>query len=357
MRQTVKSMGFYPDFNVRLTVYGTRLKNSDADRLTRKQFDEEIKALAITDSDLIKVPSSLSWSLRNIQVLYLNNCNIQFISNQQLKVFENLKELWMMKNKIEHLHGELFKYSTGIEKISFESNQIFIIGSGLLHPLKHLKLCDLRNNIVVDIVYDTTLANGTALEDVKKLFSSASFDHLKSLACLSEYKDFTIRTEKKNFKVNKLLMAAQSSVFAEIISKHPTAKSMKFSNIKSDVLENVLEFVYHSKLSNDNVNILEIYAAASRLNMKSLEEFAGEKLLAFITEANAFQFLIFSHKLPHTKLKAKAFATIRNTFHGKCLCPKIIEDVNKLKQLFGAKRRIERKTRMEIEKLGNCFGN
>ncbi|KAG5667557.1 hypothetical protein PVAND_015536 [Polypedilum vanderplanki] len=155
----------------------------------------------------------------------------------------------------------------------------------------------------------------------------------------AEFKDFTINVGESSYKVHKILFAARSATLAEIFKNNPDAQELNLKDTSEITFKAVYDFVYSNQLP-DDVNYLEIFAAASRLKIKELFELAAVCLISNVDERNAFDILLISNKFDHEKLILKAFETIQTKiFPDRKLDIALARYPEKIKQLIIVKKR------------------
>jgi len=165
-------------------------------------------------------------------------------------------------------------------------------------------------------------------------------------------KDFQIQINNREFPVHKFLLAARSPTLAEIFKKNPEVENLNLVDISVEIFEIILKFLYTDELPGDNgMNFLHLFAAAGKLKIQELKDFAAEKNLELITAENALEILNLSNKYEHDELKLKAFEEIKRNYPKMMLSNEIIDDSEKVEKLIVIIKKIE-----EMEKsLGSLL--
>lgn len=165
-------------------------------------------------------------------------------------------------------------------------------------------------------------------------------DDLQKFLSLDEFKDFKIKINNREFKIHKLIFAARSELFAEMIKANPEAEDLELQDISVDTFECVIEYVYTDKPPRTQ-NLIEVFAAAGLLKIKGLKNIAaGLLILSINNEAdlkNLFKIYNFAHKFEHGKLRLKAFEGIKKQITGS----KLMDEPEELRKIVEAKLRLD----------------
>lgn len=158
-------------------------------------------------------------------------------------------------------------------------------------------------------------------------------DHRKSL------KDFTIILNNESLKVHRLVITAQSPVLLRMFENNPEAKVLELADISPNVLNVILNFIYERRFPNKEHMMLEVYAAAGKLEIEPLRRYAEYKLASIVNSSNAYEVLQMGNKCESEKLKAAAFEFIKNLMPEKAIKPEWKEAPEKMRKLMMAKRK------------------
>lgn len=325
-------------------------------------FHEQIREIYFKNCVMKRLPGSLSKILPNLEILSVVGCGLEEISREDLSGFKSLKALIVKNNELTFLPENLFDLNREIEEISFKGNMLIHVGRDILKPLTNLKLADFRGNLRINYrfktpPYESVLANSKlswlncCLKKLEKKISQTeemSFAHrngckqdIDEFLSNDEFKDFKIVINETEFKVHKFLFAARSPVLRKMMTQNSTADSIELENIKIEIFQIILDFVYDEKLPNA-ADIIEIYAAAAQLQIRDLEEFAASKIISSISSEDSLQVLFMANQFNNQELKMKAFDCIKSFFPDKKLRLELADNPEAVRKLISAKLEIEK---------------
>ena len=140
-------------------------------------------------------------------------------------------------------------------------------------------------------------------------------DDLKKLTQNDDFKDFLITIGEQQFKVHKFLLIARSPTLAELLKNNPEVENLNLVDISVEIFEIILKFFYTDELpSDDGTNFMQLFAAACKLKIEKLKNFAASKISNQITSENAFEILALSNKFEHEELRKNAFAGVKRKY-------------------------------------------
>jgi hypothetical protein len=172
-------------------------------------------------------------------------------------------------------------------------------------------------------------------------------------------KDFKIIIEGQEFPVHKFLLAARSPTLAELLKNNPEVENLNLVDISVEIFEKILKFLYTDELpGDDGTNFLHLFAAAGKLKIEELKNYAAAKIIDKIDPENAFEVLNQSHKYKVTVLWEKAFEEIKKKYKNieiKDEWAKEPEKLLRIVQNFKLKEDAKRKYEEEIRKLDEQF--
>jgi Leucine-rich repeat (LRR) protein len=334
----------------------------------------DITAIRFTKCILAEFPSSpiLLDLAKNLTYLSVNECNLTKISREDLKGLISLKDLSLGYNSIEQLPKGLFKDTPNLEFVSFFRNRIKEIDADIVKPLKNLKYFDLTNNVSIDALYSSfdhypgnvTLAQLKAairkkcvpggciiaemrkeidilkkdnvalkkeIADLKKQDNAGlkrKFDELETsynnlsaeLKKVKQMKekqivcDFTVSVNGKDFRVNREVLATNSPVLKKLMDANRDADHLELKDIAEKTFEELLKFMHTKNPPNNATNLLELFAASGRLEMKELMDATAEILKEKVTLDNAPDIMKLCKKYPHEGLGKKAFNEMKKIY-------------------------------------------
>lgn len=183
---------------------------------------------------------------------------------------------------------------------------------------------------------------------LKSLESAAAYqpyglnNDVEKLLASDDFKDFDIKIDDNVFTVHKFLLAARSPVFSKLLQEAPDAAEIRVDEISVESFKVILNFVYDEKFPDDGDNLLEVYAAAAKMEIQQLKEFTASKLLESIDENNALTILKLAKKYESIDLKLMAFDRIKLLFPDKKLKNELADDPEAVQKLLEAKLEIEK---------------
>jgi BTB/POZ domain len=145
---------------------------------------------------------------------------------------------------------------------------------------------------------------------------------------------------------------ARSPVLADMILENPVAENLNLVDIPVKVFKIVLDFIYNDTAPPNDVNLIEIYAAAGRLAINELKNFTAAKLMDQVDEINAYEVLVLSNKYGSVNLMMKAFEHIKKIFPDKNLGDEFARQPDKIRKLLDMKRKMDEEfesLRLEVE--------
>lgn len=323
-----------------------------------------------------------------MKFLRILNSNLSEIKRDDLREYSEFVQLSFSYNEIEFLPGDLFADMRNLEIILFNGNKLEKIDPNLLDGLNKLKFVSFRNNPCIDKCYDRRGVHGNATLDSLKLEISSKNSKpstplvrkinknnnekcscksdkkccngvwldLKQIMMNEKFKDFTVIVNEEKFKVHKFVFAACSAVLTEIIENNIEAESLNLTDISTETFRTILNFIYTDEMPQPNyTNFIQLYAAAGRLKIEKLKNFAAEKLIDEINENNAIEILALADKYENKNLHQKSFQEIK-----KILCAfKIRDDLamepEKLKNLLQIKKKKDVTMKVMNEKFTKMF--
>jgi len=168
-------------------------------------------------------------------------------------------------------------------------------------------------------------------------------------------KDFRIQIDDREFPVHKFLFSARSPTLAEILKNNPEVENLNLVDISVEIFEIILKFLYTDELpGDDGTNFLQLFAAAGKLKIKELKDFAANKLNDLIDENNAIEVLKLSNKYEHDELRQKSFNELKKMYPKYELKEKWItkiEIVVKIIEQFKKNEEAIRKLEEELENI------
>lgn len=117
---------------------------------TNIQEINQIKVLKMHDQIVHQMPVNLENFFPQLNVLQIWSCGLRILVQNDISVFENLKELSVSGNEIEILPSNLFNKNSKLTKIDFSRNNLKHVGFNLLLPLENLYFADFYQNFCIN---------------------------------------------------------------------------------------------------------------------------------------------------------------------------------------------------------------
>ncbi|XP_070502924.1 repetitive organellar protein-like isoform X2 [Chironomus tepperi] len=302
--------------------------------------NQQIKSLKSSEKSLncqINQLKSVNGTLKkdNGQLRQSNNnsqCQIQKLKNNE----ENLKKSEKnLKIQIEKLTENQQNYKEKCEKFEIfnDENQ---------QKLKNLQ---------------------TANKNLKKENQNLkNFGHLSDLMMDilglikdESTKDFHIQINDHNFPVHKFLLTARCPTLSEILKNNPGIENLKLLDIPVDIFEVILKFLYTDELpGEDGMNYFHLFAAAGKLKIHKLIEYAATKIHNQINTDNALEVLRISSNYGLNDLKQKSFKIVQKKYENIELKDDLMDNPEKLIKIivmFKQKEEAVKKFDDELKKL------
>lgn len=333
-----------------------------------RKFNIWCVRLSIEKSRVERCPSKFLQNFTHLSVLELTHCGLKQITTDDLKGLYLLHFLYLSNNRLTTVPGNLFEHTPNLEEISLRGNKLTSIGHGILDPLGNLKLADFRFNISINVVYAdlsmdkySYVESAVSLTTLKWIIENHEFTIWPHKTLQSEaLKDFTIIVNNERHKVHRLMLAAHSPVLLRMFENNPEAKVLELADISPNVLNLILNFIYEKRFPNKEHVMLEVYAAAGKLEIEPLRRYAEYKLASIVNSSNAYEMLLMSNKYESEQLKTAAFEFIKNLIPEKAIKPEWRAAPEKLRTLMMAKRKrdeIVKEAMNEFESLNVSDGD
>lgn len=305
---------------------------------------------------ITKVPQGLTKIFPNLKVLSIFYSKLKKISKNDLVEYKNCKMLYFGCNEIEVLPEGLFEGFRNLEGLGFARNKLKVIAPNILDKLDKLKYANFRENINYDKCFSLNPYDNpnATLEDMKfdlrlKCTKHTLFDDFKAFIQDESKRDFKIIIDNREFMVHKLLLLIRCSTLADIIKIKPHAESLNLVDISVDIFEIILNFLYTDELPNDlDEYMSKLFAAAGRLKIHGLKEFAAFKIIQMINNENVIEILKLSNKYDHEEMRLKAFEALKKKYPEDTFKDELAVDMDELDKVIARiNRKEEADRRME----------
>lgn len=352
-------------------------------------------SLWFNNCTITKIPKGVTKLFPKLESLVIQNSKITEVTKSDLIEYKNLKKFECSGQEIEFLPADLFDDFENLEYVDFSRNKLKIVEPKIFDGLNKLKFVNLEFNIhyfqmfstesenllnrnlkefkkKLIIKYPSSLAmtnkeiemrdlNDKPLEPNeqheadKKISESVLIANLKTFFEHDKtFRDFSITIDDRFFRVHKSIIASRSPTLAEILRNNPEAENLNLVDIPVDIFEKILKFIYTAELPrNDGTNFLHLFAAAGKLKIEDLKNFAASKIKHEITTENALDIIKLSNKYEHYELRKNVFDVLKKKYPEVKFKDEWANDVEKLKDIMDF---VKKKEEM-IQKLGTEFEN
>jgi len=319
--------------------------------------NDDVVGVIFRECGLTKVPQGLTKIFPNLRVLSIWSSTLKNVNKMDLAEYKNIEKLGFCDNKIEYLPGDLLEGFMNLEEVGFNGNELELIEPNILDGLAKLKFVSFVDNPAYNQRFAEAPYSGSnaTLEDIKeelidhfdkchKIFgcmqrniNGIRMDIKRFLQDDETYKDLRININDREFLVHKLLVAARSPTIAEILRNNPEIENLNLADIPVETFEKVLQFLYTDEIQLDEGTIYsDLFAAAGKLKIDMLKDYAAKKLIETIETENALYMLELSNKYEHYGLKLAAFAKIKVEHPNIEFKDKWASDVDTLHKIFKA---------------------
>lgn len=176
------------------------------------------------------------------------------------------------------------------------------------------------------------------------------YDDIQNMLQCEDLKDLIVKIDKTLFKVHKFMLAARSSVIAEMIKGKPDAKEIILTDIEAETFKIILDFIYTDKMPEKyDENSLKIAAAAETLKLEPLKLKLSGIISKAVIPKNSFEIFEFASKHDHKELKIKSFGEFKKLFPKKNLKSDLMNDIGAMKKLIDSKNLYEKKMNEAIK--------
>lgn len=355
-----------------------------------KNTNKDVLGLRFDACEMTFVPRGFNSLFPNLQILLIFNSNIRKLKKSDFEGCGQLKELWLNSLHLQYLPGNLFHHMPNLEIVSVQSCEVKYIDSDILDNLPNLKVAKFNLNLTIDAFYDSVSSQkneGLTLEQlklkIKKISPPSSFDvseykettaedqgecseplhdrlpnsvlaDINNFISIDKFKDLTISVDDEEFKVHKFVLAARSTVLADLIYKNQQP-TLELTNVSKEIFQDILTYIYNDTLPDVNNNAFNLFSAACQFDLNVLKKHAISKMTTGVTAENAVEMLIYGKLYGNESLKKNAFDEIKKMFPERELSDELTEDTDKLKKIIQAKKVMDEKikqAREEFEQMG-----
>lgn len=314
--------------------------------------DNDVVAVIFRNTTVEYFPLGLNEIFPNLTAIEFHKCRMKQISRTDLVGHENLIILSFPGNKLISLPDDLFVNTSKLQWIIASDNCIDV-SKKLFEPLnmKEMKELDFTNNRSIHAAFKE--GNGTLKDfmdeidktdcdpstvDVKK--STDPFKKLMEFQAKGMFTDFTIKVREKEYKIHKAILAAQSSVFEELLSsdgQQGEKITKKIKHFTDEAFEEFMDSFYGGQVRKGVV--MELFELAVEFEVPNLKETCEEMIVECLEMSNALEVYNIGHERDSDILKRGAFSELMKLFSD--LDESLFDEVEIVNDFVKAKRRLE----------------
>ncbi|CAG9811160.1 unnamed protein product [Chironomus riparius] len=347
---------------------------------------DEVKEILFNNCQITKIPQGLTKTFPNLNIINIYHSNLKNLVKADLEEYKNIKKFTVFDDLIDIVPGDLFENCKKLEKIVMNFKSLTVVEPDILDRLDKLKYVDMSEYGF----YDSATSNPSAstnLDQIKTNLFDRFFKHdevfiknfvrrlqrkvhyqprfipvprpgqtveehiklqnefysdIKAFTLDDTTKDFQIQIDKHDFPVHKFLLAARSPTLAELLKNNPEVENLNLVDISVEIFEIILKFLYTDELpGDDETNFLHLFAAAGKLKIKKLMNFAANKLNDMIDEENVLEIFKIACKYEQQELKQKAFGLIKEKYPKSKFKDEWIDDAEKVEKLIEFLKKME----------------
>lgn len=274
------------------------------------------------------IPKNLMETFPNLRCLTMR-CGLEKITKEDLKGLESLEYLDLDSNKFTSLPDDLFADMKNLRWIYFQKNQIERLSSKILQPIYfNLDYVDFSGNKKIDALYSDKVENKNDMREFMRIIDSSClppeseaeivFAEFAKFRISGDFTDFTIKAFGQEFKVHKMILAAQSPVFKEMFADDTEELTMTLHKIKefdSSTFKSFLDYFYTGEVG-DDINFTKMLDLASTFDVPKLKNICTSRIVMNVNYLNAVQIFNLGHLHNCEVLKKKSFEYIKGLLPG-----------------------------------------
>ncbi|XP_065205268.1 speckle-type POZ protein B-like [Planococcus citri] len=123
-----------------------------------------------------------------------------------------------------------------------------------------------------------------------------------------KFSDFTLSVRGKDYPVHKVILAARSNYFAKMFEsgmKENEVNRVEITDVKEDVMNEILKFIYAGKCANVDKLADDLLAAANKYDIDQLKKICLKTISKSISVDNAPNLLVLADLYHENELKSK----------------------------------------------------
>lgn len=288
---------------------------------------EDTEWLYVEGKAIPFVPVKLIETFPKMKFLSLRRCGIEKVTREDFKGLEHLEHLSMGDNILTSLPEDLFANMTKLRWVYFNNNKIEKMSSKMLLPVrKSLEYVGLMNNARINEYFDMEEEEYADFEKLLQKIdekclpvqpqAERAFAEFAKFKMSGDYSDLTINLRGKEFKIHKIVLAAQSSVFQKLFAGEIGEKENPFGqvkNISEGSLEAFFDYFYTGKVEK-SIDALEMLSLAIEFDVSELKTICQSRVLTSLNKENVLEAFNLASRHQMYELQRKSFAEIKILF-------------------------------------------
>lgn len=332
--------------------------NFVGDHVKEKKITDVV-ILIFEETAVEYLPHGIHKIFPNLQCLTVDGCGLLEITRKDLDGLENLKEIYILSNRLTSLPNNLFNNMLKLDTITLKLKRLEFASSRILNPILNNELVSIRfygceyykssypSQMLMKLMNDIDAKYKPPIEVIGKAkFLSNTAEGIAELWTSHRFSDFTIVVGRREFPVHKTILGIRSPVFAEIFeseSREHQTSQMMVQDLSAESVEKFLKYLYTGEIDEaESVDeASEILSLAFKFNVADLKSKFEDVILENMSGDNAMEVLKLGNRHGLDKMKAIAFAAVKAKNFENDLDDSLMNWPEKLEKLINVKRDYE----------------
>lgn len=197
----------------------TAIDGVDGDHVNGKSLDD-VNVLRVSFAEWHYIPKGPEDFFRHIEVLDMQFCHLKAITQEDLRQFPTLFELYLVNNDIKSLDPELFLFNRDLKFIDVTRNKICSIAVDLLDPIDDLKEIRIDDNLCVPVARNKDEVQKAKTEIFKKNNCPVISTNFTAKKCPMD-EDFSFKHDcliKENVKLREEKLEIHEAILSLLAS-------------------------------------------------------------------------------------------------------------------------------------------
>ncbi|CRK97143.1 CLUMA_CG010540, isoform A [Clunio marinus] len=335
----------------------------------------EVGAIIFKDTIVKYFPVGLQKFFPNLKHLKIERCGLKEIYSSDMASLNKLTALIIERNHLKWLPEDLFVTMPKLSHISFNNNKLECLSPNMLTPIKEIiSVAAFNDNFNFDKSFGEDDDSGIeSIEELmehiennsepykeyverlfRKKYSNSVFQGFAELWNSEKFSDFIIKVDSREFKVHKLVLACQSSVFSAMFEnemQENQLNEMKIEDFNVPAVYDFLRYLYKGEITNI-LNGMDLFALSMKYDVSTLKELSQKMILENINKSNAVEILHLGHLYCSEVLKRRAFQIIQTIFPNKTLTENLMNYPEIFQKFLQTKKECDEKLQ-EAERIFN----